>query len=69
MFYHFVGAVPGSPNLESTLKRLLKELGIVNVSLEFRSLATSHLNPWVKSIITVKHLAEGHVCHDQGPIS
>ncbi|XP_071785038.1 telomerase protein component 1-like isoform X1 [Asterias amurensis] len=30
VFYHFVGAVPGSPNLESTLKRLLKELGIVN---------------------------------------
>ena len=32
VFYHFVGAVPGSPNLEMTLKRLLKEIGAVNVS-------------------------------------
>ncbi|XP_071785835.1 telomerase protein component 1-like [Asterias amurensis] len=30
VFYHFVGAVPGSPNLEMTLKRLLRELGEVN---------------------------------------
>ncbi|XP_071494027.1 telomerase protein component 1-like [Diadema antillarum] len=29
VFYHFVGAVPGSPNLEVTLKRLLREIGVV----------------------------------------
>ncbi|XP_070562961.1 TPR repeat-containing protein DDB_G0287407-like isoform X2 [Ptychodera flava] len=30
VFYHFVGAVPGSTDLERALKRLLKEIGIVN---------------------------------------
>ncbi|XP_001198485.3 telomerase protein component 1 isoform X2 [Strongylocentrotus purpuratus] len=32
VFYHFVGAVPGSPNLEVALKRFLKEIGAVNES-------------------------------------
>ncbi len=31
-FYHFVGAVPGSTDLEQCIKRLLKELNAVNVS-------------------------------------
>nr|XP_006815135.1 PREDICTED: telomerase protein component 1-like [Saccoglossus kowalevskii] len=30
VFYHFVGAVPGSTDPERALKRLLKELGVVN---------------------------------------
>ena len=33
VFYHFVGAVPGSTELELMLRRLLKETGTVNVSL------------------------------------
>ena len=32
LFYHFVGAIPGSCCLESMLKRLLKEAEFVNVS-------------------------------------
>ncbi|XP_072172518.1 telomerase protein component 1-like [Diadema setosum] len=32
VFYHFVGAVPGSTDLEMCLKRLLKELNLVNES-------------------------------------
>ncbi len=32
VFYHFVGAVPGSTDMEVCLKRLLKELNQVNVS-------------------------------------
>nr|XP_054748224.1 TPR repeat-containing protein DDB_G0287407-like isoform X1 [Lytechinus pictus] len=32
VFYHFVGAVPGSPNLELALKRLLREIGAVKES-------------------------------------
>ncbi|XP_019618300.1 PREDICTED: telomerase protein component 1-like [Branchiostoma belcheri] len=30
VFYHFVGAIPGSTDLENILKRLLRELDIVN---------------------------------------
>ncbi|XP_035690264.1 telomerase protein component 1-like [Branchiostoma floridae] len=30
VFYHFVGAIPGSTDLETVLKRLLRELDIVN---------------------------------------
>ncbi|XP_072024365.1 LOW QUALITY PROTEIN: TPR repeat-containing protein DDB_G0287407-like [Amphiura filiformis] len=41
VFYHFVGAVPGSPNLEATLKRLLKELGIVKESTMPKDLETT----------------------------
>ena len=33
MFYHFVGAVPASTELEAMLKRLLKEMEVVDVSL------------------------------------
>lgn len=32
VFYHFVGAVPGSTELLLMLQRLLKELNMVNVS-------------------------------------
>ena len=32
VFYHFVGAVPGSTDLEKCLKRLLTEINAVNVS-------------------------------------
>ena len=32
IFYHFVGAVPGSTDLEQCIKRLLKELNAVTVS-------------------------------------
>ncbi|XP_019645560.1 PREDICTED: TPR repeat-containing protein DDB_G0287407-like isoform X1 [Branchiostoma belcheri] len=32
VFFHFVGATPGSTDLELMLKRLLKELGVVNDS-------------------------------------
>ncbi|CAH1785089.1 unnamed protein product [Owenia fusiformis] len=32
VFYHFVGAVPGSTELEKLLKRLLKEMGVVDAS-------------------------------------
>ena len=28
VFYHFVGAVPGSSSLEQMLKRLLREMGM-----------------------------------------
>ncbi|XP_038068590.1 telomerase protein component 1-like isoform X1 [Patiria miniata] len=41
VFYHFVGAVPGSPNLEATLKRLLKELGAVNDTTMPKDLETA----------------------------
>ncbi|XP_022080358.1 telomerase protein component 1-like isoform X2 [Acanthaster planci] len=41
VFYHFVGAVPGSPNLEATLKRLLKELGVVNDTTMPKDLETA----------------------------
>ena len=33
VYYHFVGAVPGSTDMEKCLKRLLKELNQVNVSI------------------------------------
>ena len=33
VFYHFVGAVPGSTELEKLLKRLLKETEYVDVRL------------------------------------
>ena len=33
VFYHFVGAVPGSTELEQLLKRLLLEMGQVKVSI------------------------------------
>ena len=33
VFYHFVGAVPGSTELEPMLKRLLREIGIATVSI------------------------------------
>ena len=32
MFYHFVGAVPGSTDLRQMLVRLLKYIGVVDVS-------------------------------------
>lgn len=32
VFYHFVGAVPGSTSLQTTLQRLLKETGTCTVS-------------------------------------
>jgi hypothetical protein len=32
VFYHFVGAVPGSTELLPMLQRLLKEIGAVTVS-------------------------------------
>ena len=31
VFYHFVGAVPGSTELEQMLRRLLKEIGVISV--------------------------------------
>ena len=31
VFYHFVGAVPGSTDLKTMLSRLLKEANVVNV--------------------------------------
>ena len=33
VFYHFVGALPGSTSLQTTLQRLLKEINLVTVSL------------------------------------
>jgi len=32
VFFHFVGAVPGSTSLEPMLKRLLREMDFINVS-------------------------------------
>ena len=32
LFFHFVGAVPGSTSLEPMLKRLLREIDASNVS-------------------------------------
>ncbi len=39
VFYHFVGAVPGSTELERMLKRLLKELKVCDVRDIFYNLA------------------------------
>ena len=33
VFYHFVGAVPGSTELEALLKRLLVEMKVVDVCI------------------------------------
>ncbi|XP_071951905.1 telomerase protein component 1-like isoform X2 [Antedon mediterranea] len=41
VFYHFVGAIPGSPDLEACLKRLLKELNIINESKMPKDLETT----------------------------
>ena len=32
VFYHFVGAVPGSTELDMMLKRLLMEINVISVS-------------------------------------
>ncbi|XP_071952526.1 telomerase protein component 1-like [Antedon mediterranea] len=41
IFFHFVGAVPGSTDLEKALKRLLKELGSVNEATMPKNLETT----------------------------
>ncbi|CAH1244024.1 TEP1 [Branchiostoma lanceolatum] len=41
IFFHFVGATPGSTDLELMLKRLLKELGVVNDSTMPKDLESS----------------------------
>ena len=38
VFYHFVGAVPGSTDLFSMLKRLLLEMEVVSVSKSYCSM-------------------------------
>ncbi|XP_033113072.1 telomerase protein component 1-like [Anneissia japonica] len=41
VFYHFVGAIPGSPDLEACLKRLLKEMNVINESKMPKDLETT----------------------------
>ena len=42
VFYHFVGAVPGSTELEIMLRRLLREMDAVNVSEYHQTSNISH---------------------------